>query len=194
MVIVNGETITVEQVVWRVRPEAERLAAKLSARAYLRQLRSLVQSEILRQIDELIVYQRAMREASESDRETFDRAAERAVHDRLQRDFDGSRTRFEAWLARQGLTRDELLAAEKRRIVVREFLRKVILARVHVSRQERLAYYRQNQRKYRSPRRVEMFLIDIPISSCLTVPLQQADQQQRSACCHAADRCCWSAC
>jgi parvulin-like peptidyl-prolyl isomerase len=161
---VGRETITVLDVLEPIRQKLEEEARQSPPAAYDRTMVRLVREQIRDLIQESLIYQEATKDFTEAQRTALDEVAEKAVNKRIQEEFGGVRARFEQYLAQFGKTIEDAKERERRRGIVLEHLRRQLLPRLHVTREELLQRYDRLCANAPEPRR-EMYLIEVPIPS-----------------------------
>lgn len=159
---VGRETISVQDVLEPIRQQLEEAACQQSTAAYNQLLARLVQEQIRDLIQESLIYQQATKNFSEAQQSALDDYATKAVNERIHREFGGVRARFERHLAQFDKTIEDAKQRERRRGIVLQHLRRELLPRIHVTREE---LHRRYDRLYgdKDKLRREMFLIEVPI-------------------------------
>jgi len=163
--LVNGEEITVEEVLDPIRAHLERAAATLSYTPYRDEVQRVVGQQIWQLVNEVLVYRDARKTLNERVDQALDKEVERLIQARIDREFDGLQARFESHLAELGWSMDRVRELVRRQVLVSEFLRQRLKEAVpEPSRQELYAYYQQHLAEYRRPASAELFLIEIPVA------------------------------
>lgn len=168
LLTVNGETITVEEILQPIRARLVENAQTQSPNDYYAGLVKAVRDQIITEVAERLVWREAKRQLTEDTDKQIDAAVERIERDRIQREFGGRESRYEAALVEEGTTREKTRLRIRRRLVVQQWVRDRLLPRVSITRRELMSYYQQNQHEFTKGGRVEMFLIDIPLRSLLS--------------------------
>lgn len=188
LLTVNGETVTVEDILQPIRPRLAEAARNQSPNEYYAFLVRTVRDQIITEVAERLVWREAKRQLTEDAETQIDAAVERIERDRIQREFAGRESRYEAALVEEGTTREKTRLRIRRRLVVQQWVRDRLLPRVSITRRELMSYYQQHLHEFTKSGRVEMFLIDIPLKSLvssadLTDParLDDARRQARTA-------------
>jgi hypothetical protein len=162
MLVVNGEMITVDDIVDPIRPELEHAAATMSPEEYGRHVQEMVAIQIWRQINERLVYRQALSRLGDSMNDVLDAEADRIIRARVNAQFDGRQSRFESYLADIGKSISEVREETRRRMLVADYLRKKFESQVPESTRPQLwRYYVSHSEEFTEPARTELFLIDI---------------------------------
>lgn len=168
ILLVNGEEITVEEVLDPIRTQLERAAETVSYAQYRQEVQRLVGQQIWRLVNELLVYRDAKSLLNEQVEAALTKEVDRLIDERINNEFEGRRARFESHLAELGMPMERVRELLRRQILVSEYLRQRLANAVpEPGRDELYAYYQQRLSEYRRPARAELFLIDIPVDAYL---------------------------
>ncbi|MEE8169807.1 MAG: peptidyl-prolyl cis-trans isomerase, partial [Phycisphaerae bacterium] len=167
VLLVNDEVVTIDEILKPIGRTLEDAAERYEPRDYYRFMHRAVQSQIISEVAERLIYRKAAADITEDMETRLTAAVDRLEQDVIQREHDGRVARYEAALAEDGRTREDVRRLLRRRLVVQQYVRERLLPRVHVSRRELLRYYEEHPEEFSTPRRVEMFLIDIPLRDML---------------------------
>ncbi len=160
---VNDEVITVEDVLEPLMPAVIEGAAALAPQQQRRYVAQKVQAELLAQVQNVLLYQEASKDVTDQMIQVLDRYVDQEIKDRVNREFGGRQTRFEAHLASMGMTIGDARDKVRRRIIIVKYLQDNILHKIcDPTRRELLDYYYANIDSYTQPASRELFLIDIP--------------------------------
>ena len=174
ILLVNGDTITVEDILDPIKSDLERKAATLSPEDYLREVRRAVAMQIWSQVNERLVYREAAKQLDERMGQVLDAEADRYLRARVNAEFGGRQSRFEKYLAGLGRTLDQVREQAKRRLLVTDYLRSKFSALLpQATRPELWQHYRDHLDDFTQPGQAELFLIDIPFDAF------QQDRQSR---------------
>ncbi len=166
ILFVNGETLTLEQVLEPILEDLKQRAVTMPAERYIEHVRDLVSSQIWQNVSEILVYQDARRALDERYNEALDREVDRVLQERVNNEFGGRQARFEKHLADLGLSLKEVRERTARRLLVGDYLRRKLTGGAPEPRRDELwDYYDKHREEYRSPARAELRLIDIPFDA-----------------------------
>jgi parvulin-like peptidyl-prolyl isomerase len=164
--IVNGEEITVEDVLDPIRPQLEAAAANETAEAYREFAQQLVGARIWQLVNEVIVYRDAERAIDDRYDASINKEVDRLIQDRINRYFDGRDARFDAHLADLGITRERVRELTRRQVVVTQYLRMRFEEGIQApGREELLEYYQAHLADFQTPASAELYLIEVPVSA-----------------------------
>jgi len=180
VVFINGETITIAEVLEPIIEELKDKAETMQRPLYLNYLSNKVEATIRHLISTLLIYQEARTiYASEQILDAIDKEADRWIKEEINKRFGGVHARYEEHLKSFGLSVDNMKERAKRQVMVRQFqidrLEKML---VQPNRRERMKFYQANQDKFTTPAKAEMFLIEIPIASELDKSLEYASAEE----------------
>ncbi len=162
--IVNDETISVDDILEPILPRIEQLAGTLSPRAYYQQVGDLVRQRIIEAVAQSLIWRRAQESIEEGAEPRIDKAVDKVEKDRITREFNGSETRYEKYLTQRGKLRSEVRERLRRELIINGYLRDYLLPLVRSPRRQELRqYYDAHMDEFSKAARREMFLIDVPI-------------------------------
>lgn len=167
ILMVNDAVLTVPEVLYPLRTELVALRAAHTPAGFRDQAARLVRRQTQEMIGTLLVYDEAIGQLEDPQKETLDAAIDREVADVVAREFGGSEARLSAYLQEWGLTRELLRENIGRRMVVTQYTREKLLPQVRIRRDELLRYYRENQGRYATPETRELLLIALPFDQFL---------------------------
>lgn len=160
---VNDETLTVEDVLEPLMPALTQEAGKLPGAQRPRIVIERIQAELIAQVQDLLLYQEASKDLTEPMMEALDRYVDQEIKDRVNREFGGRQSRFEAHLASMRMTLQDARERSRRRIIIVKYLQDNVLPRIaDPTRRELLDYYHANMDAYTKAESRELYLIDIP--------------------------------
>ena len=159
---VNGEVITVQDILEPIYEILEDQAGELSAGQYREVLSGLIQTEIRDRVYRVLVYDRASVLLNEEQYAALDRVVDNIVRDRVNSEYGGSQSAFELYLERFGKTIEDVRQRERRRIIVQQYLRDQVVPRVHITRRTLLKYWRERHDEFVTKAQGQMYLIDVP--------------------------------
>ncbi len=166
--IVNGQAITVSDILEPIDPQLTELARTMSADLYYRRVAELVRQQIIDEVATLLIFRRASRRITEELEPNIQKVVELMERERINREFGGRETSYENHLQRQNKTRQQVLDRLRRDVIVDSYLRERILPMIPAPRkQELMQYYREHLADYSTPGRREVSIIDVPIASFL---------------------------
>ncbi len=180
--IVNNETITVNDVLEPILPTVEKMAGELPPKTYYERVADLVRRQIVEAVADHLIWRRAQETIKEEVESQIGKVVDKMEKDRINRDFDGSETRYEKYLARRGKSRGDVRRRLRRSIIIESYLRERLQPLVPAPRkQELLRYYEAHIDEFSSPARREMFLIDVPAAAFLERGWLATETQFQSA-------------
>lgn len=166
MLMVNGEAITIEDILDPIMSELQEMARTLPPREYAQLVQRLVASQIWQQVNERLVYREAIAQLDDRMLEVLDREVDRFIRQRVTEEFGGLQSRFERHLADLGRTMDDVREQSKRHLLVVDYLRRKFVDRApEPTRSELWDYYQANLEEFTTPSSTELFLIDIPFDA-----------------------------
>jgi hypothetical protein len=179
VLFVNGEPITVQEVLEPIYIELSEKARDLDVRQYQRELIRLIQRQLQYQISMQLIYQQAEPLFTEQMMNAIDRQVDRAIQRRINNEFGGVRARFEQHLQFLGLTEQDVRQQIKRAMIVAEFQRRKFEPFLQdPTRRELKDYYHAHVGEFTTEAKAEMFLIEIPLAAELGKPLEEASSQE----------------
>lgn len=179
---VNGEVITVLDILEPIREKLDAGAKDLGEAAYYEQRNELVRRQIVEQVAERLIWQEAKQSLDETINTQLDKIVDRMEKDRINREFDGREANYQKHLAATGRKRSEVREMLRRSIVVDKYLHDRLLPRVPTPRKRDLQkYYESHRGEFSRPQRREMFLIDVPVAAFLDPRRAPTDRQIESA-------------
>ena len=163
MLMVNGDPITIEDILDPIMADLERSQAAMSPQEYARLVRRVVPAQIWQQINERLVYQEAVNELDERMLELLDAEVDRFIRRRVTAEFGGRQSRFEKHLAELGRSIEDVREQAKRHLLVSDYLRRKFIQQVpEATRAELWRYYQAHLDEFTTPASTELLLIDIP--------------------------------
>ncbi len=183
ILFVNGQTLTVQDVLEPIIEDLKGKAASYSPPAYRNHVLREVRNQIDFQISLIIIDEEAKAKFSEERvREAFDKEADRMVKDVVNRRFGGVHARYEAHLKTFDLTMADVKARAKRQAMVMQFLHDRFRPMIHEpTRRELVRYYENNPAEFTTAAKAEMFLIEVPLAEELGKPVAEAPAAERAA-------------
>ncbi len=164
--LVNGETIRVADILEPILPIIEQQMRGLAPAAYYERVGELVRQQIVEVVAQHLIWRRADGEIAEETQPRIDKAVEKMEKERINREFNGSETRYQKYLAGRGKTRAEVRQRLRRSIIIDNYLREHLLSLVAAPRKaELLGYYTAHAEEFSSPAEREMLLIDAPVAA-----------------------------
>lgn len=162
--IVDGDVITVNEVLQPVRSELRAAAVGGDAGAFLRDATRIIGEEIRRQVNTSLVIQQADRELSEPEKQFIEGQVQRRLREMIV-EAGGSRSALEAEMLDRGMTLDAALARYRRQFTGQFFLHRRLMQRVHVTPRDVWMYYRNHPEDFVEPRQVTLQLLAAPYRS-----------------------------
>jgi len=168
ILLVDGEVLTVDEVLYALRDRVAELRGQRTRRGFLEELDRMVRVQVQQDVGLLLVYQRAAGELEERGKQALEEFLEREVATRIDYEFGGSRARFEAHLAQFGLSLTQYRDWIKHRMVAQQYVRERLLERVHLRHEELLRFYETHLDSFTKPETRELLMIEVPFERFLT--------------------------
>lgn len=165
MIRVNGDEITVEEILAPVHDILVEAAQAQSLAVYQRRAGRLVGEEILRQVEQLLFYQEAAKNLNDNQLTRLDELADERIEEMIRDRFDGVERNFDDYLRDRGLKRDQERTRHKRNITVLMYMQERFTPRPNLSRRVLMKMYEEQQARNTTPERRRMRLIDLPYAS-----------------------------
>lgn len=160
---VNGDTITVEEVLEPIMPGLAESAKGEPAEQVRKRVIERASAELINQVQDVLLHQEASKEVTDQMQTVVDRVVDQEIKDRVNREFGGRQARFEVHLASLKLTLDDARDKVRRRLVIIKHLQDRILPRIaSPTRRELMDYYDAHIADYTQPEVRELFMIEIP--------------------------------
>ncbi|HOJ74806.1 MAG TPA: peptidylprolyl isomerase [Phycisphaerae bacterium] len=182
VLFVNGDTVTVPEILEPILAELEKDAKQLPPQLYYSNLRRTIRRQIDLHVSTLLIYQEAANHYPEKAVEAFDKEADRRIKEIVTDRFQGVYARYEAYLKALELTRDDVKNRIKRQVMVTQYMRdkyKPLLR--EPPRRELFEYYQHHLDEFTTPERAELNLIEIPVDSMLGKPRETATKAEIDA-------------
>lgn len=179
VLIVNDETITVEQVLQPLRKQLAEHARADRPDQYQRYLAELLPSRVRQLAREALLYQIASKDLTDRENEELEKIVDQRLRERVNEEFAGRQTRYERALAEQGLSLAQDRDRQRRDLVVRRWLQlNVVDHVVDPTRQELWTLFENQKDTLATPPRRQMLLIEIPVLSELPAGVTAPDPNQ----------------
>lgn len=167
VLMVNDLPLTIPETLYMIRSELLASRATQTDRGFEQAARQLIATQLRSDVGTLLLYQDATRELNDQQRKSIETAVQREVMQRVAREFGGGEAKFDRHLASFGLTRAEHDEMVKRTMVVRQYLRERLGARMTLRRDDLLNYYASNPDKWSTPASRELLIIEAPTAAFL---------------------------
>lgn len=175
ILFVNGDTISVQELLEPIIDQLRQQAAALSLGQYQSAFLRTVNRELDAQISRLLVYQEAKRDYRDKAKEAVDKETDRLLKATINHRFGGSQVRYENHLKSLGLTLEDRKEFYRRQVMVLAFLRERFQPLLTTPpRREMLKYYEDHLDQFSRPARAQMLLIDVPYEKLLDKLPQEA--------------------
>jgi len=190
VLLINGDPLSVEDVLKWIRPELDRLADELPPDEYQVQMIELLQQELRERAESQLLYQVADRHLRPQERQRVEKFVDDRIQEIVTREHGGRQSRYEQHLRQQGIDPAEDRERIRREMLVLAYLQKEIRPKVaDPTRREIQQYYDEYCAEIQAAQKRSMGLIEIPIGDTdavgypLDEPLtaQQAYQRCRQA-------------
>ena len=167
ILMVNNYTLTVSEVLYPLWEWVEQTRANQTPQGFINLLQKRITDQVRNDIGSLLIYEKAMAELPEQRVEMLDDAVQREINRRVSYRFGGSIARFENHLQQHGMTMEQMRRLVKRQMMVRSYTQQMLMPQVNVRRDELLAYYRENLKRYSTEATRELLLIAAPFDKFL---------------------------
>jgi len=179
VLFVNGQTITVQEVLEPIIDDLKKEAGSLALRTYQASLYRRITSEIQNQVNTLLIYEEAKKTFPEKANEYIDKEVDKQIKNIINARFDGVHAKYEAHLKSLRLSMNDAKGRIKRQIMVRQFLHQKFRTILREpSRRELMKYYQAHLDEFTTPQKAELFLIEIPLQTELDQPLSKASPNE----------------
>jgi hypothetical protein len=165
VLMVNNESITINDILEPIRRRLEIAAGEMSPEQYRVELVRLIRQQLIDELNERLIWHEAQHRINEELDKRIETVIDRLEQERIQREFDGRESRYEKYLTEMGLARKDIRQRLKRRLVVEQYLRDRLLPRISIRKQDLLKYYEAHIEEFSQPRKVELFMIDVPFAA-----------------------------
>ncbi|MCH7871410.1 MAG: peptidylprolyl isomerase [Planctomycetes bacterium] len=167
MLAVNDQVLTVAEILYAIRDEAEEFRAAQTPQGFATWARRTIRDTTRREIGSLLLYDEAVSGLNKQQHDSLDKFVEQRLSDRIAQEFGGRTARLEGHLAEYGLLLATYRDWLRRDVVVSQYTREKFLPKIAISRHELLAAWKRNVDEYTSPARRELYLIEVPFASFL---------------------------
>lgn len=182
--IVDDETIRVEDIMEPILSRLPAMAADLPPDVYWRKVGELARQHIIEAVAQHLIWRRAHQQMTDELKPQLEKAVDKMEKERINREFGGRETVYEKYLAKHGRTRDQVRERLRRSVLIDSYLRDRLLPMVPQPRkQELMDYYQAHADEFSQPARREMYLIEVPITAFLDLrkPVTHEDEQAATA-------------
>ncbi|MBI4580358.1 MAG: peptidyl-prolyl cis-trans isomerase [Planctomycetes bacterium] len=179
VLFVNGDTVTVPDILEPILEALKDDARALSPEAYQAAKRRAIRRQIDLHVSTLLIYQEAKNTYPEKAMEVVDKEIDRRIKEVINERHGGVRARYEAQLKSMDLTMDDVRSRIRRQLLVTQYMRdrfKPLLR--EPPRRQLYQYYEAHLDEFTTPERAEMLLIEIPLEAVLGAPRNAATAQQ----------------
>ncbi|MBP7934025.1 MAG: peptidyl-prolyl cis-trans isomerase [Phycisphaerae bacterium] len=180
VLFVNGDTISVPEVLEPIYDDLRAKADTLSLVAYRNHLFRAVGTQVDYQVSMLLVYQEAKKTFSDDKfKDALDKEVDRMVKDVITRRYGGVVARYEVYLKALDLTMDQIKERARRQAMVRFFLHERFRPMIQEpTRRELTRYYETHPDEFSSTAKAELFLIEVPVAEMLDKPITSARPEE----------------
>ncbi len=165
---INGDIITVDDVLDPIRTTLQRDARQSLPSAYFQRRNELVRRTLVDAVTERLIWHEARALINEAIEPQLEKFVDKMEKERINREFGGRETRYEKFLTAHGKTRADVREMLRRKGVVQQYLRDKLLPMIaEPSKRELRRDYESHHADFDTEPRREMFLIDIPFAAFL---------------------------
>ncbi len=163
ILMVNDEVITVKEILDPIRDELIKASKEMAPSEYRRFLGNKLMVRTVMNVDQILAYGEAKKEVTDDMEAAIKKAVDQTEQNRINTEFGGRLSRYEAWLEANGEKREDVRKRIRRELLVRRYLNDKFLPLLRSPvRQELWKYYQSHPEEFTEELRVEMFLIDVP--------------------------------
>jgi parvulin-like peptidyl-prolyl isomerase len=167
VLVVNRDNITAEDVIRRIRPELESIAATYNENVYERRAEGLIGQATRDLVSETLLYRQVSERISEEQSPVIDKVVEKEVTRLANQEAGGSMVRLEVMLREQGSTLEILRDQLRKQIVTQQYLREAMKPKVAVTRKEMWTFYQEHMDEFCEPEQVHLLLIEVDAETFL---------------------------
>lgn len=179
LLFINGETVTVPEILEPIYEELQENARKQSPQAYMSTMQRAIHRQIDMHVSTILIHQEAKNTFPEKANEFFDKEVERRLKEIVAERYGGVHARYEAHLKALELTTNDIKTRLKRQVMVAQYVRERFKPMVHEATRRQLHnYYQAHLEDFTTPERAELFLIEIPIDTILGKPRNTANSEE----------------
>jgi foldase protein PrsA len=183
VLIVNHDHISGDEVLRRIRPELESIAATYGKSVYLQRAQGAIGQATRDLVSETLLYQEISARIDEEQSPVIDKAVEKEVTRIANQEAGGSLVRLDKLLMDEGASLEILRGQLRRQMVTQQYLKERMKPKVVVTRNEMWEYYQEHQNEFSEPERVDLSLIEIDMETFLPdkVSWATADSDQKKS-------------
>lgn len=182
VLFVNGETVSVPEILEPLLSELENDARTLAPQTYYSSMIRAIRRQIDLHVSTLLIYEEARNHYPEKAMEAIDKEVDRRLKEIVTERYQGVYARFEAQLKAMDLTPQDVKSRLKRQLMVSQYMRdKYTPILREPPRRELMKYYQDHLDEFTTPERAELFLIEIPIDAVLGKPRDLATAEEIQA-------------
>lgn len=164
LLTINGESVTVEEVLKPIRDELDQRARTMTPGQYRSYLTEAIQYRVRLMARDRLVYQEAAKNLTDQEEEAVGRFVDQQVRERVNSEFAGRQTRYQKALAGQGLSMDDDRQRIRRELIIARWLRATVSPKIADPTRDELWTIFQNQKaSMTKPERRKMQLIEISV-------------------------------
>lgn len=187
VLFVNGDPITVEDVMKWVRPDLAQMKKDLPPDEYHAKMIELLRAEVRAQAERRVLSQEAEKRMGEQMTERIEQFVDGRIRDIVNEQHGGREARYRDWLRDRGISPEEDRDRIRRELLVVAFLQRTVGPRVaEPTRRELEAFHADYIADALKNRKRRMELIDIPYGPRdatgreVSVPVAEADARARA--------------
>jgi len=184
---VNGDTITVADILDPIRDDLEQHAKSMPPARYRNYLVEAIQYRVQLLARDRLIYQEASKDLSDAESEGLGKFVEQRIRDQINTEFAGRRIKYEQSLAAHGITPEKNRELVRRELVINRWLQLKIRPKIADPTRVQLWHIYESQRdSLAKPERRKMQLIEISVAAQLPrgqrspSALQLADAQDKA--------------
>ena len=173
---VNGQIITINEILKAIQPALIEAATNSSEEVFRIRAEELINQQILRQINRILLLSQAQKRLSDAEKRWVDKQVDEQIARAILE--AGSKVRLEQKLREEGMTLEEWRKSLRDTMFIQMHLRDKLTNKIFVSREMMWKYYTTHINEFRSPDKVQMQIISVPINEFLPGGITSPSEQQ----------------
>jgi hypothetical protein len=161
VLVINGETITIEQILKPLRKELTEKAASLTPARYQTYLRETLTRRIREEARDLLLHQQASRRLTDQEKQALEHFVDKEIRNRVNKNYGGRQTRYESALEAEGSSLSQERERIRREFIIVRYLHQTVGTQTAApTRNDLWRFFEEQKSSLIKPERREMFLIE----------------------------------
>ena len=173
---VNGQIVTIDEILKTIQPALIEAARGSSEEVFSIRAQELINQQILRQINKILLLSQAQKRLSDAEKRWVDKQVDEQIARAILE--AGSKVRLEQKLRDEGMTLEEWRKSLRDTMLIQMHLRDRLTNKIFVSREMMWKYYTTHTDEFQSPDKVQMQIISVPINEFLPGGITSPSEQQ----------------